>query len=131
MAIAEGRVFDFVDDSGIKTDFLESFLYDGARQLVKYESAEFSCVCPFSGLPDFGKLSIEYIPDKLCVELKSLKYYLISYRNVGIYQEKATHRLFEDLYQVLKPHYLKLTTIYNTRGGIDATCLMEKGLLKL
>ena len=127
MAKAEGRIFEFDPESAIRTDFLETFPYPGARQLIVYETPEFSCVCPFSGLPDFGQFWMEYIPDKQCIELKSLKYYLISYRNVGIYQEAATDRLFKDLYEILRPHYLKVVTTYNTRGGINATCTLEKG----
>ncbi len=129
MPIAEGREFSFETVSAIRTDFLEAFSDDGAKQYITYKTTEFSCVCPFSGLPDFGLLQIDYIPDKLCVELKSLKYYLVSYRNIGIYQEAATDRLFSDLYDCLKPHYLKIITTYNTRGGIDATCKIEKGQL--
>jgi len=127
MAKAEGRIFKFESESAISSNLLEVFPYEGEKQFIEYETLEFSCVCPFSGLPDFGKLVIQYIPDQYCVELKSLKYYIISYRNVGIYQEKATSRFFEDLYQVLKPAYLKVSTIYNTRGGINASCFVEKG----
>lgn len=127
MPIAEGREFTFEPDTAIRVDFLEAFPYAGGRQHVVYDTAEFSAVCPFSGLPDYGRLTIEYIPDKSCVELKSLKYYLTSYRNIGIYQEAATDRLFNDLYHLLTPHYLKIVTVYNTRGGIDTTCTMEKG----
>ncbi|HVX89908.1 MAG TPA: preQ(1) synthase, partial [Gemmatimonadales bacterium] len=82
----------------------------------------FSAVCPFSGLPDFATLTIRYIPGKSCVELKSLKYYVLSYRNVGIYQEHATAKLAEDLFGVLKPKSLTVTTVYNIRGGFDTTC---------
>ena len=122
MAIAEGKIFQFDEPDQIRTDFLESFPYEGATQNIVYETTEFSCVCPFSGLPDFGTLIITYIPEKLCVELKSLKYYLVSWRNIGIYQEAATNRLFQDLNTCLKPKELVIKTIYNTRGGIDSTC---------
>lgn len=131
MAKAEGRIFKFESEENILTSLLEVFPYEGRPQFITYDTSEFSCVCPFSGLPDFGKLIIEYIPDQYCVELKSLKYYLVSYRQVGIYQEKATSRLFEDLEKVLKPVYLKVTTIYNTRGGINASCFVEKGNRKV
>jgi 7-cyano-7-deazaguanine reductase len=127
MAKAEGRIFKFEDENCIQTKLLETFEYIGEPQFITYETKEFSAVCPFSGLPDYGKLTIEYIPKKFCLELKSLKYYLTSYRYVGIYQEAATNRLFKDIYKVLKPKYLKITTIYNTRGGIDSTCSIEKG----
>ena len=130
MAIAEGKTFQFEAPEKIRTDYLEAFEYPGKRQLVTYSTKEFSCVCPFSGLPDFGELIIQYVPKGLCVELKSLKYYLVSYRSIGIYQEAATDRLHTDLAQLLSPHYLKITTIYNTRGGIDATCSIETGSIE-
>ena len=111
----------------INSSLLQSFPYKGERQLIQYTTKEFSAVCPFSGLPDIATVIIEYIPDKLCIELKSLKYYFVSFRNVGIYQEMATDRIFKDLYRLIKPKYLSAKTIYNTRGGIDAVCCIEKG----
>ena len=127
MAIAEGRSFSFESEEAIRVDFLEVFPYEGAAQLITYETREFSCVCPFSGLPDYGRLVIQYRPGPYCVELKSLKYYLTSYRSVGIYQEAATNRLFQDMLALLQPDYLRIETQYNTRGGIDATCVIEHG----
>lgn len=127
MPRAEGKIFPFESPDKIRADFLETIPYRGERQLVQYTSREFSAVCPFSGLPDIATVVIEYIPNRLCVELKSLKYYFVSFRNVGIYQEAATNRIFKDLWQLLKPRYLMIKTIYNTRGGIDAICLIEKG----
>ena len=127
MPVAEGLSISFEPHTKINTQILEGIPYEGEAQYIKYETDEFSAVCPFSGLPDYGVLRIEYIPSDQIVELKSLKYYIISYRNVGIYQEEATNRLFQDIYKFLKPSYMKLTTIYNTRGGIDATCTIEKG----
>lgn len=127
MAKAEGLFLPFESESAIRADFLEVFPYSGARQLVRYETSEWSCVCPFSGLPDYGRLIITYIPHTHIVELKSLKYYIVSYRNVGIYQEPVTNRLFQDLKNLLNPQYLRVETIYNTRGGIDTTCVIEDG----
>lgn len=127
MPIAEGRAFPFESVDHIRTDFLETFPYAGVRQYITYDTKEFSAVCPFSGLPDIARIAIEYIPNNMCLELKSLKYYYLSFRNVGIYQEAVTDRVFKDLYAVLSPTYLKVTTIYNTRGGIDATCVCERG----
>lgn len=127
MAIAEGLSLSFESESAIRVDFLETFPYEGARQRVRYETSEWSCVCPFSGLPDYGRLVIDYIPGDRIVELKSLKYYIVSYRNVGIYQEPVTNRLFQDLKTLLAPQYLRVETIYNTRGGIDTTCVIEEG----
>ncbi len=128
MVVAEGLRLPFLGEEGIRVDFLELFPYVGERQFITYETNEWSCVCPFSGLPDYGTLTIEYIPNLHCVELKSLKYYLVSFRSVGMYQESVTNRLFQDLFQLLDPTYLKIKTRYNTRGGIDTVCVIEKGL---
>ena len=86
---------------------------------------EFAAVCPFSSLPDTGIIWVEYIPRQKLVELKALKYYLLSFRNVGIFQEAATARIFNDLYPLLEPEELLVKTCYNTRGGIDATCTID------
>ena len=122
---AEGRVFDFEKEEKIGTGLLEVFPYEGPRQKILYETAEFSAVCPYSGLPDYGRLRIEYIPDKTILELKSFKYYIVSFRNVGIFQEPATARLFNDIQALLQPQWLCVTTVYNTRGGIDSTCVID------
>ncbi|MFH1226428.1 MAG: preQ(1) synthase [Planctomycetota bacterium] len=127
MPKAEGKIFKFDGADKIRPDFLEAIAYKGSKQLVRYTTREFSAVCPFSGLPDFGAVIIEYIPAGLLVELKSLKYYLVSFRNIGIYQEAATDRIFKDIWRLLKPRYLMVKTEYNTRGGIDAVCTIEKG----
>jgi 7-cyano-7-deazaguanine reductase len=134
MPIPEGTVFEWQDESHIRTDFLDTFDFaDRERQVITYETDEFSAVCPFSGLPDLGTVIVQYVtvivqyvPDRKCVELKSLKYYYVSFRQVGIYQEAATDRIFRDLWKTLAPRWLKVTTIYKTRGGIDATCEVEK-----
>ena len=124
MPVAEGKYFEFQDESHINIDFLETFEFDSPGQYILTETDEFSAVCPFSGLPDFAYLKIEYYPEGgRCIELKSLKYYIISYRNVGIYQEAATRRIYEDLKNVLQTPRIRITTIYNTRGGFDTTCI--------
>jgi len=130
MPVAEGKIFSFEDERSIKSDFLESIDYDGNPQKIKYETDEFSAVCPFSGLPDIAKVEIDYIPDKKIVELKSLKYYFMSYRNVGIYQEAVTDRIYKDLYRILSPKFLSVKTVYNVRGGILATCIMDSDTIK-
>ena len=112
MAKAEGKSFDFLDESHIKPSLLEVFDFDGAEQYIKTETDEFSAVCPFSGLPDISYVKIEYFPSGgKCVELKSLKYYFVSFRNVGIYQEAATKRIYSDLCSALKTNQLMVTTI--------------------
>ena len=125
MPKAEGMIFDFQDESAIRPELLETIDYDGNKQEITYETDELNAVCPFSGLPDFGILSISYVPNKKIVELKSLKYYLISFRNVGIYQEALTNRIYNDLYELLDPEFLRIETDYNVRGGINANCVMD------
>jgi 7-cyano-7-deazaguanine reductase len=127
MPKAEGMKFKFEPESRINARLLETIKYTGGKQIIEYKTKEFSAVCPFSGLPDIAEVIIRYIPSDKIIELKSLKYYYISFRNVGIYQEKATDRIFNDLKKLLKPEYLYLETVYNTRGGIDAKCIMEQG----
>jgi len=120
---AEGKTFDFLPHSSIKTEELKTFVFNSPKQLIETRTKEFSAVCPFSGLPDIAELTIKYYPtsDK-CIELKSLKYYLTSFRNVGIYQEAVTKRIFDDLKAVLGIEELQVETVYNTRGGFDTTC---------
>ena len=124
MAKADGREFKFDSEDHINPDFLETFPFDSKDQYIVTKTREFSAVCPFSGLPDLADVIIEYFPEgKKCVELKSLKYYFVSFRNVGIYQEAATKRIFDDLSMLLDTSRIKVTTIYNTRGGFDTTCI--------
>ena len=124
MPKAEGKQFEYLDKSHINPGFLETFDFDSPNQLITTETDEFSAVCPFSGLPDLAYVKIEYHPDgEKCVELKSLKYYFISFRNVGIYQEAVTKRIYIDLNTALNTERLRITTIYNTRGGFDTTCV--------
>ena len=83
---------------------------------------EFAAVCPFLGLPDTGIVWVDYIPQNKLVELKSLKYYFISFRNVGIYQEDVTSGIFNDLNLLLEPEELLIKTRYSINEGIDTTC---------
>jgi len=124
MAKAEGKNFDFDDTSKIDPNYLEIFDFDSPNQYIKTETNEFSAVCPFSGLPDIAKVKIEYFPTGgKCIELKSLKYYFTSFRNVGIYQEAVTKRIYDDLSSILKTKKIQITTIYNIRGGFKTVCV--------
>ena len=124
MAKAEGKSFEFLDECHIDPSLLEVFDFDSSKQYIKTETDEFSAVCPFSGLPDIAYVKIEYFPTGgKCVELKSLKYYFVSFRNVGIYQEAATKRIYSDLLSALDSKQLMVTTIYNIRGGFETTCV--------
>ena len=124
MAKAEGKIFNYDDASKINADFLETFPFESVDQYIKTETNEFSAVCPFSGLPDLAKVRIEYFPaGGKCIELKSLKYYFTSFRSVGIYQEGATKRIYDDLSSILETKKIQITTIYNIRGGFKTTCI--------
>ncbi len=126
MPKAEGLKLTIKDKNSIQPEFLETIKYSGKKQLISIDYPEFSAVCPFSGLPDIATLILEYVPEKKIIELKSLKYYLTSFREVGIYQEDATDRIYTDLKKVLQPFSIKVTTIYNVRGGMETTCVMGK-----
>jgi len=96
------------------------------RVVYRTEPGEFSAVCPFSGLPDYGVLTVEYVPGSWILELKSFKYYLISFRQIGVTQEEVTAIIFEDLLKHLEdPDYLVVETIYNVRGGIRTTVRID------
>ena len=98
MPKADGKEFSFLSEDHIDSSYLETFNFDSKNQYIETTTREFSAVCPFSGLPDLADVIIEYFPEGgKCVELKSLKYYFISFRNVGIYQEAATKRIYDDL----------------------------------
>jgi len=103
-------------DAGI----LQTLVYEYPQRRIKVEltSNEFTCLCPYSGLPDFARLVIRYIPRRRLIELKSLKYYLYSYRNVKIYNEHVVNKILEDLAAVLDPYELSLEAEFSSRGGI-------------
>lgn len=92
---------------------------------IRIEVPEFTCLCPKTGQPDFAELSIEYIPDRLCVELKSLKLYVWAFRNEGAFHEAITNRILEDLVATTQPRFMRLSAEFNVRGGIYTTVVVE------
>jgi len=124
------RQLDIQNEEAIDFAVLEAipFDYPGSATEGGYETEEFSFVCPWTGLPDFARLVIRYVPDHSLVELKSLKYYLISYRSVGILQEHAVNRILQDLVQLLEPLSMVIEADYKVRGGLrtKATSRYEK-----
>ncbi len=105
----------------VKMSVLEpmDYKYRQKRDIdIEIEQPEFTSVCPMTGLPDFGCIIIRYIPDKKIIELKSLKYYLLQYRNVGIFYEHVVNRILDDLVAVLKPKRMEVTGEFTARGGI-------------
>ena len=125
MPTPEGRSLPFVGPEHVDVAVLETFPYEGPAQEIVTSTDEFSAVCPYSGLPDFATLTVTYVPGTSCIELKSLKYYVTSYRNVGIFQEHATAKIAEDLFKVLSPARLTVETVYNVRGGFLTTCTVS------
>jgi len=110
-----------------KTKILEVFdnAYPNRNYWVKHIAPEFTSLCPKTGQPDFATIVLEYIPDKLCVELKSYKFYLQSYRNDGIFFESVTNKIMDDLVEILQPRKMKITADFNKRGGISSIITVE------
>jgi len=92
---------------------------------IKIEIPEFTSVCPKTGLPDFGKITIEYEPIEACAELKALKLYLLAYRDLGIFYENVVNRILQDLTGVLRPAWCRVTGEFTPRGGINSTIVAE------
>lgn len=92
---------------------------------VHIDIPEFTCLCPKTGQPDFAALELDYVPDQLCVELKSLKLYIWSYRNQGVFHEAVTNRILGDLATVTQPRFMRLKAIFNVRGGLYTTVTAE------
>lgn len=110
-----------------KIKLLETFenQYTDRDYNIIHISPEFTSLCPKTGQPDFATITIEYIPDKLCIELKSLKLYLNSYRNDGIFFESVTNKILDDLVEVCSPRYMLITADFNVRGGISSVIEAE------
>jgi 7-cyano-7-deazaguanine reductase len=99
--------------------------YPNRDYTIIHTAPEFTSVCPKTGQPDFGVINIEYIPDEICIELKSLKLYLNSFMNDGIFYESVTNLILEDLVEVCKPRYMLITAEFNVRGGISSVIEAE------
>jgi len=104
-------------------------LFDNPRPkrdyVIRIRCPEFTSVCPRTGQPDFGEIVVEYCPDKVCIELKSLKFYMQSYRNEGIFYEALTNDILDDLSGACKPCWMKVTSRFNARGGITTEVIAE------
>ncbi len=97
----------------------------GRNYTIRIDAPEFTCLCPKTGQPDFATFHIEYVPDRLCVELKSLKLYFWSYRDEGAFHEDVTNRVLDDLVAATSPHLMRVTAKFNVRGGIYTTVVAE------
>ena len=100
-------------------------LYADRDYVVDLDIPEFTCICPKTGLPDFAVIKVSYKPAKFCLELKSLKLYLLEYRQLGIFHEHLVNRLMDDFVKSCKPRYMKVTVVMNPRGGIGTIVTAE------
>ena len=92
----------------------------GRKYIIEHINTEFTSVCPITGLPDFGTVTVRYIPDELCMELKSMKYYFLDFRNQGIFYEAITNRFLDDFVEACKPLEMEVITEWKTRGGMHS-----------
>ncbi len=124
---AEDKMLPFKGPEAIEAHLLESFPYEyadkpyGQAMEIETETDEFTSVCPFSGLPDFAVVRITYVPDTQCLELRALKYYLLSYRDVGVWYEHLVNRMLEDLVKACQPRSMTIEITCNPRGGLSST----------
>jgi len=99
--------------------------YPDRDYVITIDIPEFTSICPKTGLPDFADIVIKYIPDRDCLELKSLKYYTVFYRDVGIFNEHVVNKMLDDLAKSCKPRWMEITGVFNARGGIKTTVSAE------
>ena len=113
----------------LNTPEIESweFQYPGSDTLLEVSIPEFTCICPKTGLPDFASLSISYVPNKHCLELKSLKEYFLFFRELGIFHEHVVNRVLGDCVKACSPKHMEVRGIFNARGGIQTTATAKLG----
>ncbi len=113
----------------LKTPAIETWRnqYPDKDYVIKIAIPEFTCICPKTKLPDFAAIIIRYAPDRKCIELKSLKYYTIFYRNIGIFNENVVNKMLDDLVRACEPRWMEVVGEFNARGGIKTTVSAEYG----
>lgn len=111
----------------LKTPVIETWKnqYADRDYVIKIDVPEFTCICPKTGLPDFAEITIRYIPDRLCLELKSFKYYTIFYRDIGIFNEHVINKMLDDIVKASSPRWAEIVGAFNARGGIRTTVSAE------
>ena len=125
------KAIPFKGPEAVDTGCIECFDYEyagapsGKNIEIVTTTDEFTSVCPFSGLPDFARVTITYTPNRRCIELRSLKYYLMSYRDVGIWYEHLVNRMLDDLVKACAPKHMKIEIACNPRGGLASTVTAE------
>ena len=118
---------DHIPDLDTPTIETFKFMFPGTDTVLLVETSEFTCVCPKTGLPDFATLKIRYRPTDLCLELKSFKEYLLSFRDLGIFHEHVVNVLRRDLVKACRPVWLEIEGVFNARGGITTTATAKFG----
>lgn len=113
----------------LKTPVIETWRnqYADRDYVIRIDIPEFTCICPKTGLPDFAHIVIRYVPDADCAELKSLKYYELFYRDIGIFHEHLVNKMLDDFATSCKPRWVEITGEFNARGGIKTTVRAERG----
>ncbi len=126
------RRYDVETSDRIDAKILDTFNYEypGKDIIINIETDEFTAVCPWSGLPDFGVVKVNYVPDRKIIELRSFKYYLLSFRNVGIYQEHAVNMILQNLVKCCSPKWIQVVLDYSIRGGVHTVTSVEYGRKK-
>jgi 7-cyano-7-deazaguanine reductase len=126
-SVANPSLFPSIFRSTRPSKRLQTFANPSPRRdyRICMEIPEFTCLCPLTGQPDFAHISIDCIPDALCVELKSLKMYMWSYRNEGAFHEKVTNDILDDIVKAIDPRFMRITATWNVRGGIYTTVVAE------
>jgi len=126
------KKFNPVKTDSAKKSLLEAFnnSFPQRNYLIIHRANEFTSVCPKTGQPDFGVITISYIANKKCVELKSLKFYLQSFRNEGIFYENVINRILDDLVGLLKPKWMEVKGEFTPRGGLNSTIIAVHGKMK-
>ena len=97
----------------------------GRDYTIRIDTPEFTCLCPLTGQPDFATIEIEYVPDRLCLELKALKLYFWSFRDQGAFHEAVTNRMLDDLVAAIAPRYMRIKADFNVRGGVYTAVTVE------
>ncbi len=92
---------------------------------IRIDTPEFTCICPLTGQPDFAKITIEYVPDKLCIELKALKLYFWTFRERGAFHEAVTNEILNDIVAVTQPNFMRIRADFNVRGGVYTSVIVE------
>lgn len=118
--------------AGIKTKLpkIECFPNQYKKYEINISNPEFTSICPKTALPDFGSISIRYMPDKFCLELKSLKFYFLAYRNLGIFYENAVNRILDDAVSACRPKWMEVRGEFNVRGGLKSEIIARYPRLK-